>query len=187
MGSEEATSDNDNPTNAGTATQTKKATPEKRFPWLTVWTALLALATVGLGAAALWNNFLIKEQLPVIQGQLAEMQADKRPWVDILVTPNGQFTIDYSANNANLPVKVALRNFGKSPALSVMYYGEILLRPPENPDVAIQRQKLFVTNCPAAPSLRVMVRPKRSLQALYFFRSDLFPALVISSICLEMT
>lgn len=45
------------------------------------WTAAVALFTLGLLAAAIFQYFVMRGQQAVMQGQLDAMEADQRPWI----------------------------------------------------------------------------------------------------------
>jgi hypothetical protein len=96
--------------------------------WATVAIAILTLAIVFVGIA----QFLIfRKQLNemqattrVIDGQLKEMQADKRPWLDFDVKVVQPMTFD--KRFAQLSIEIDVRNTGHSPAVEVMPLPKLL-------------------------------------------------------------
>ena len=74
----------------------------------------------GVIGALIFNN-----QLSVMQGQLSEMQAERRPWISIEVT--GHSGIVWEERGARLSVVFKLKNVGKAPATNVFFEAKAIL------------------------------------------------------------
>jgi hypothetical protein len=89
----------------------------------------LTFVTICVGVS---QYVIFGRQLSVMQGQLAAMEADERPWVS--ANPNGGIVITKpltfdAASGASLEIRYKLRNTGKSPALHVRFRSKIVILP----------------------------------------------------------
>jgi hypothetical protein len=131
--------ENNRSTRSQNNVENNQAKPRNREPLaLIIWTAILALGTVALGCAAIWNDFLIGKQLhemrkaSVDTTQLAEAArksaeaADAannlntigvRPWIK--VKPQISGPLDLSSGLGILPIDFTLINVGRSPAFNI--------------------------------------------------------------------
>jgi hypothetical protein len=85
--------------------------------WLVGFTGVLAASTIGLWIVT-WLSGVrqsrdMKASVAVAEGQLAEMQATRRPWLQVAVRINGPLTF---GPPIQLPLHVVIRNVGQSPA-----------------------------------------------------------------------
>jgi hypothetical protein len=109
--------------------------------WLTATIALTGAVSAGIFG---W-------QLHVMQGQLDEMQADRRPWVKVEIERIGDFRLlEYQANKP-LPkgsslgifnVILRLTNVGRAPAFNVRFYASIFVPSRERNDVLAAQHKM---------------------------------------------
>jgi hypothetical protein len=84
---------------------------------LVVWTGVIA----GIGILAFSASLL---QWDAMRGQLAEMQADQRPWLSVSMKPVGNL-IFRDRNQVSITLAVTAINYGKSPARRVEVVPEI--------------------------------------------------------------
>jgi hypothetical protein len=85
----------------------------------------------GVIGALIFNN-----QLSVMQGQLSEMQAERRPWISIEVT--GHSGIVWEERGARLSVVFKLKNVGKAPATNVFFEAKAILPKVGGPAIPTQ-------------------------------------------------
>jgi hypothetical protein len=95
----------------------RKENPQDRFARRTAnATVAIALLTLAIGVVGILQYCTFKGQLDVMQGQLVEMQAARRPWLDVQTTITGPLTFDPAPN---FQLKATLTNLGQSAALDV--------------------------------------------------------------------
>jgi hypothetical protein len=78
------------------------------------------IAVTGVIGAIVFNG-----QLSVMRGQLAEMQAERRPWISIEVTRHSG--IVWEERGARLSVFFQLKNVGKAPAMNIHFEAKAIL------------------------------------------------------------
>ena len=100
------------------------------------WTAMLFLATAVLAIVAMAQWWALKstdehvaeqaktavEQLKIASGQLNEMEADQRPWIEVVPEINDKiiFSVFSNETHVHVPIKCGVTNFGRSPARNVI-------------------------------------------------------------------
>lgn len=77
-------------------------------------TLAIAVLTYFLAHYAYQQGITFTRQLNVMQGQLDEMQAARRPWLTVETSIEGPLIFDPAPN---VPIKVTLKNVGPSPAM----------------------------------------------------------------------
>jgi hypothetical protein len=91
---------------------------KKRTPWWEKAAVLVALGILGVNGWQSWETRKSADAAKSAADTAAsQLELAERPWVDANITVNG--SISFNENGANVPIKIALKNSGPSPALSV--------------------------------------------------------------------
>jgi hypothetical protein len=88
------------------------------------WTRHVGVFTLALVLVGIVSALIFWRQLAVMQGQLDAMATDQRPWVQIKPTSIGPFS--FAESLVNFQMTVVFVNTGKSPAINVRQWSEML-------------------------------------------------------------
>jgi len=138
--------------------------PLTRFESLTLKAGYLGiLVALFTGGAILWQVIVGRESIPLLQGQLTEMQrqteVSERPWLSVQIKP--QVLNFVNGQQAVLGLNISLTNVGKSIAKDIGIDVKLL---PANPGVPVAVD--------AAENQRKLCEPPQPSSAIPF---DLFP------------
>jgi hypothetical protein len=102
-----------------------------KWDWTALSTCVISIFTVVLAVIATLQWITLNRQLTTMQGQLDEMQAEKRPWIDSkisLVDPI-LFTEWADHKGINLRLNFELKNYGDVPAINTKIWTVVTPHP----------------------------------------------------------
>jgi len=91
--------------------------------WTLIASLVLAAATVILAGATYWLASDAHQQLSVMGGQLNEMRAERRPWIEVDAYIGG---VTWDAQGGHIALRYEIKNTGRSPALHVLLRDKIV-------------------------------------------------------------
>jgi hypothetical protein len=123
--------------------------PSDRFSFfLVVFTGVLAVATIWLGCETHKLSAGAENQIKVMQGQLDEYKATRRPWIYVQANIAGPVSI--TENTIDIPIVFTLKNTGTTPGMAVSYDAAIADELSENAPIQT-RIKSMCKNAKESP------------------------------------